>query len=140
MAGDTCVTNNGTRVGNEPKVFNINGYLVGAAGDAGMAEEFLDFMRSTLKKGCSLPKCEDFSKGKEPGSLLEAFVVAPRGKIFKYENNCLPRQRRAPFVALGSGRDLAMGAMAAGASAKQAINIAIKYDTATGGKVETVFL
>lgn len=42
------------------------------------------------------------------------------------------------YVALGSGADYAMGAMAAGADAVQAVQIAIDHDVHTGGVVESV--
>lgn len=42
------------------------------------------------------------------------------------------------YVALGSGADYAMGAMAAGADAVQAVQIAIDHDIHTGGVVESV--
>lgn len=42
------------------------------------------------------------------------------------------------FAAAGSGSQFALGAMAAGASAKRAVEIASKYDEATGKGVDVV--
>ena len=47
---------------------------------------------------------------------------------------------RVPFFAIGSGAAAAMGAMHAGASAKEAIQIAKKIDNYTGGTVKTMSL
>lgn len=43
-----------------------------------------------------------------------------------------------PFCAIGSGRDFALGAMAAGASAKKAVEIAARFDPSTGGGIDTL--
>jgi ATP-dependent protease HslVU (ClpYQ) peptidase subunit len=44
------------------------------------------------------------------------------------------------FVAIGSGRAYAIGAMARGATAEQAVKVAIKYTTTCGGKIQKVKL
>ncbi|QVW55673.1 hypothetical protein pEaSNUABM9_00092 [Erwinia phage pEa_SNUABM_9] len=41
-------------------------------------------------------------------------------------------------IAIGSGSDFAMGAMAAGASAVGAVGIATRYDTCSGGKIQSI--
>jgi len=48
-----------------------------------------------------------------------------------------PLHLEAPFFASGSGRFLAMGAMAAGASAEQALQIACDMDQGTSGPVHS---
>lgn len=47
---------------------------------------------------------------------------------------------RAPFYAFGSGGAYAMGAMAQGATAVQAVHIAIEYDTKSGGDITVLSL
>lgn len=42
---------------------------------------------------------------------------------------------RAPFQAWGSGERLAIGAMAAGASAERAVEIACRFDPQSGGEI-----
>ncbi len=44
----------------------------------------------------------------------------------------------APFVAIGSGRDIAMGAMAAGATAMEAAEIACEFSVGCGGPVHVL--
>jgi ATP-dependent HslUV protease subunit HslV len=46
----------------------------------------------------------------------------------------------APFYAIGSGREIAIGAMAAGATAEGAVRIACEWDGGTGGEVHVVRL
>lgn len=43
-----------------------------------------------------------------------------------------------PYVAVGSGSDVALGALYAGATPKQAVEIAAKIDAGTGGKINTL--
>lgn len=43
----------------------------------------------------------------------------------------------APFAAIGAGRDIALGAMAAGASAEEAVRIACRFNTQTREPVFT---
>jgi len=47
---------------------------------------------------------------------------------------------RAPFYALGSGYQVAMGAMEFGATAEEAVRAAIKWDTGSGGDVTVLRL
>lgn len=53
------------------------------------------------------------------------------GKVFRCEI------KHGEFRAIGSGREYAMGAMAAGCSAKEAVKVAATLDIYTGGKIRT---
>ena len=44
-------------------------------------------------------------------------------------------QMTSEYYAIGSGRELAMGAMAFGATAFEAVQMAAKHDLATGGEI-----
>ena len=68
----------------------------------------------------------------------EVIAIDKKGIVTFYEESCCGFTLEAPFFAIGSGYDLAMGAMAAGASAKEAIQIACKYNINTGGPVRTL--
>jgi 20S proteasome alpha/beta subunit len=54
--------------------------------------------------------------------------------VFEFDCMLIPYRVRAPF-AIGSGRYIAVGAMEAGATSKEAIKIAIKHDIYSGGKI-----
>jgi len=45
-------------------------------------------------------------------------------------------EEEAEFYAIGSGSELALGAMAMGATAIEAVNVAIRFDTSSGGEVK----
>jgi hypothetical protein len=59
----------------------------------------------------------------------ELIVVTSLGLFFCNSNGYF--QMDAPFYVAGSGGSLAMGAMAHGATAEEAVQIACKYDTKT---------
>jgi hypothetical protein len=74
-------------------------------------------------------------KGK--GSIVLEFR---EGKCFVWESGAsVPYAVRSPFT-IGSGGDVAMGAMLAGKTATEAVRIACKVDTACGLPVQTVKL
>jgi len=62
-------------------------------------------------------------------------IVVSKGKVIEYLGPIGLNVKRN--WAWGSGRELALGAMAAGATAASAVNIAKKYDINTGGKVHS---
>lgn len=72
----------------------------------------------------------------DPPDLIDStfVVVLPNGRVRQWEANgwC---DVDAPFHAWGTGRQLALGAMAAGASAVQAVEIAADMDAYTGGPI-----
>lgn len=67
----------------------------------------------------------------------EELVVVTRAGVF-FCNNAGPLKFDAPFYVAGSGGSIAMGAMAHGASAEEAVQIACKYDTKTSAPVHVL--
>lgn len=67
----------------------------------------------------------------------EIVVVDSNGDAYSFfpDDSHNPTQRRMSPYATGSGRKLAIGAMEAGATAIEAIEIAARRDPFTGGKV-----
>jgi ATP-dependent protease HslVU (ClpYQ) peptidase subunit len=59
-------------------------------------------------------------------------VVARKGKVvfYEYQSTAIPVQ--TPIFAWGAGREIAIGAMAFGATAEQAVQIASKWDNTCG--------
>lgn len=70
----------------------------------------------------------------------QMMVIAETGDLTIYQgSNKEPVPMTAPF-AMGSGQDFAMGAMAAGKTAKEAIAITEDLDIYTGGKIQVITL
>lgn len=75
----------------------------------------------------------------QPTTLRDSslIVVDPRGRAFIFENQPLRVPLREKYWAIGSGANLAMGAMGAGADAKRAVQVARRHDVYTGGRIVT---
>lgn len=65
-------------------------------------------------------------------------LVIEEGHCVSYQTGGLVRLKAGTPAAIGSGAEIAMGAMMAGADARQAVRIAIKLDPYTGGRVDAI--
>lgn len=125
MAGDGQASASGTIVSiNSRKVHRLKcGRLYGTCGDAANVQAH----RRWLENGCEgdAPKLNgDFG-----------FIILSRdGTVQQGGSDGIPVETAAP-TALGSGMDLAIGAMDAGKSAAEAVAIAAGRDPNTGGVI-----
>ena len=132
LAFDSKVTADGLCSGTMTKGRVTKKYLVAACGAAEDVEAFLDWMDAggiqDDKKKFGLEREVDIS----------AISVDKKGIVRHYGGRLYPYKIQASFHADGSGGHLAIGAMAHGATAVQAVKIASTYDSYTGGKVNTL--
>lgn len=126
-ADNSIVSGRCTKIGNSGEWF----YAVsGRPSDLGIFERWLSAMHDEARERL------------KPSDEMVAIVVV-RGddglttKIFDGENLY---DIKAPFIAKGSGYHLAMGAMAMGATAEEAVRIACQYDIYSSEPIETVRL
>ncbi|WP_316415289.1 hypothetical protein [Mesoterricola silvestris] len=63
-------------------------------------------------------------------------IVVENGKAFTYEHLPVPVPVEDPFMAWGSGCDFAMGALAMGADARMAVEIASRFSDSCGMGVD----
>lgn len=128
MAGDTLVaTERGLRIGYGPKIVRTPaGALVGVCGDAEPCAAFLKWAGERSPRGLSTVILEED---------FEAIMVGPDGRVAYYGVNGVADFLSAPFHAIGNGREIAIGAMAMGASAERAVEIAIEHNINCGGEV-----
>ena len=68
---------------------------------------------------------------------FEGILVQPNGDTLFFENRSWINVK-VPYVAMGSGKEHAYGALACGASAKQAVRASILLDPGSGGKVQAI--
>ena len=129
LAGDTLVTAGDEKVGYEKKLHRLkDGRLYAWAGD--------------YRQGLSvLQNLKDGKPLLEPGEECEidAVLIHPGGLVETVQGGKFTKET-FPFVALGSGAKYATGAMEMGATAKQAVQIGIKRDTSSGGRIHTLTL
>ena len=67
----------------------------------------------------------------------KALVIDPRGKVEMFEADGTI-EWRAPYLAIGSGKEFALGAMFMGATAQEAVRAAMQFDPYSGGRVMTL--
>lgn len=127
LAADSQVSTGNIREGTATKARKFGRILAGGAGTAAIMERFFDWVRNGLEG-------EDPWRGEETGN---GFVVLPDGLIVCWGKNG-PWPVRTDFWAIGSGSDIAMGAMAAGASAEEAVALVAKHDLYTGGPIRVL--
>jgi len=107
------------------KVFVHNEEYYGCAGAADFVSAFVHYLRGDLQD-ITFPEGE-----------FQILILNKKGKVFLIDGkNGLRYTVKTPF-AIGSGADLAIGAMAAGASPEKAVKIAKKYNLGTGGVVRS---
>lgn len=122
--------NSGGRLsfGGVPKIQKIDDSWYGAAGEVTLVNQFWAW----LKGEGDPPEC---LAPEQRAVRMAAIELDPEGNIFLWYGT-----ERTPigdeFTAEGSGSDLAVGAMAAGADAIEAVEIACVFDSDTGGEVE----
>ena len=127
LACDSGIFAGGVYVGSVTKAARMsNGNVIGAAGEYGAISPFL-------------AQCEGGHDADLPDDLPKdswALMLSASGGIY-----CLDGPHKgwfvidAPFAALGSGANIAIGAMAAGASAERAVEIACEWAEGCRGPV-----
>ena len=117
------------------KLFKVNEDIIGTAGDDTTSMIFVDWYGA--KKLGRRPK--------PPSRLIEGeadfcCIVLTNDGLFWYDKWCRPNKIADEFYAIGSGAPYAMGAMAHGATAEEAVRTAMRWDPNTGGDIQTMKL
>lgn len=119
------------------KIRKIRGHLCGIAGDWDYGQEVFAW----FENGADPASLPPFFRDKQD---WVAFVtITPEGRVLKYERSPYPIDftesvEREGFFAFGSGRDFAVGAMGAGATIEQAVEIASRYCISCGNGVDVL--
>lgn len=125
LAADSLVTSGNQRVGFARKIGKAGRVLYGASGNSTWMHAFNDWVRHGCKGGPPKEEGEDVGEG---------LIIVDDSIVSVWPDGTLSAVK-APFYALGSGRQFARGAMACGASASEAVSAAIKNDCGSGGAV-----
>lgn len=131
LASDTRCTCDIEYVGNESKIFRIDGRLVAGAGATTGIRKFL----SWYEKDRRVKTYPTFVEGED----IEMMTITEDGQASLWTRHGLGCKLVAP-CAIGSGQRFAIGAMLAGKTAVEAVEIAMQRDTATGGDIEYMTL
>lgn len=109
------------------KVYKVGDMLVGMAGSANTAALFIKWVKTGMLDD-SFPKFEAKS--------FEAMILKD-GVVLYYDDNTTGIPTGMPS-AIGSGGGYAIAAVLAGASVEEAVKIACRLDTGSGGKIQCV--
>ncbi len=135
LAGDNQMTSWGVPV-KYKKVQKARGHLTGVMGDASVSVDILQWFKDGAIKD-DYPKTASGALEDSEGYLI---VVNTEGVLMCYSRSPNPLvYGKIPF-AFGSGMDLAIGAMAAGKSARDATKIAIANNVGCGLGVSSISL
>ncbi len=128
MAADGLVTGNGTvHSFSFSKVRKLSdGRIVGVAGVPYDMDSFCSWLEGGEKPDLNAER-------------FEALVLQPDGTCLCYNGKLQSYPQPVPTVT-GSGGEIALGAMLAGADAFTAVQIAATRDQATGGAVQVISL
>jgi ATP-dependent HslUV protease subunit HslV len=129
LAADSLATAGHVITGQVQKLWRFDdGRLLGGAGGAGDMRSFVAW---------ALAGCEGHWECKDKENGFSALVVGARGEVVIYDVEGRDYLIEAEFIARGAGAELAIGAMAMGARADQAVEVACRYSVWCGGPVQT---
>lgn len=127
LAADTMVVmDDFIKLDNDIKIAKYKGHLFGISGNhCPTLEDFKKWW--FVPTGTRQPYKKPFS--------FRAIVILPSGTIEEWDHLGNGDKVDAPFWAIGSGREFALGALEFGATAEEAVKAAIKWCPTVGGKV-----
>lgn len=133
MVSDGLITSNDVVLQTDAvKIFKLDdGSIVGFAGNTYNWDSLVSYFNSTINK-----EGEEWPTITGNYSILRLF---PDGKCYTYDSVGRKCNRPLP-TAIGSGRDIAMGALKAGANVAAAVSIAADLDVYTGGKFRVLHI
>ena len=130
MAADSLTVFGDIKAHDPNKVRVVRGHLVGVAGADTPSDAAFDRWFFGKKSGPTTPLAGDFT----------ALVITPEKKILLIDSRANINPLNGSFWAIGAGADVCLGAMDLGASARRAVEAAIRWREGCGGRVYTVRL
>lgn len=133
LAADTRCVRRGT-IGVARKLFCGAGWIAGACGEASDIHHFMRWYQA----GADLDNLPTFLMyGDEETPSVEALIVT-RGGVERWTHHFQPTPVLDPYCAVGSGEQFATAAMYMGATAEEAVRVAMALDPGTGGTIEVL--
>jgi len=119
------------------KLFTNQGpfLVIGIAGNYQDGMDILDIIKGYTQ--IDQVRNIDFKEAKIQASFLG---VTYDGKLWHYAGDCSFQLRNDLTFAVGSGSDFALGAMASGKTAEEAVIIASRFDVSTNSEIQVVDL
>lgn len=112
----------------------FKGYLMGGAGCTSQA----NMMMSWFESGANPEYFPQYQDTEDLSAQL--LVISPKREILRFDFNPIPIVFHDEMYALGNGRDVALGAMAMGATAAIAVEVASELCSGCGMGVDVLDL
>lgn len=145
----TLVDQNDKMLKSYGKIFQVNEMTIGCAGDVAHVGLLQIFCKTNKPKeptkDCIIEWLISFkewalSKAKINFNDISVHgIISLKGQVFSFFDFMEVNQIKE-FTAVGSGMFLAIGAMELGATASNAVKVAIKYDLFCGGDIKKIIL
>ncbi len=136
MAADSRTTDGSCLDLSVKKIYRYRHILIGTAGCAD-TRDILRMLKG-VREPEDLPGKDELKILKEEISVIVVFRETERIFLLEtIERKGQVMEHEGEFIAIGSGKDNAYGALEMGASAPEAVRIACKYDTGSGLPVRT---
>lgn len=134
IAVDTLGVSNSGMIRETKKLHRIHGAIIGLSGVYDDCLTFVDWW----ERGHDMAALPQFIlyRGAEDAPDFHAIVLDAAG-VYLWTEHFQPSPIHEPFFSLGSGAMAARAAMHMGASAERAVEVAMKVDLHTGGRVES---
>jgi ATP-dependent protease HslVU (ClpYQ) peptidase subunit len=138
MAADSAGWSGDTYMGTHAKMRQVGTRLVGCVGGLASIELFMEYMKK--RTAAALQKLKELEHKTDQDSNqttttsdldLAAICVDSDGSVSIWDNSLVPITVEADYYATGSGEEYALGAMAMGAAAEQAVRAAAHHDAHT---------
>lgn len=115
------------------KLYDCGAYVFGGVG---ILSDVIE-CAAWLRKGAPDDARQTFDDADIQGLAVkvdtgEAFYIAGKRPVFQLIEE--------KFASCGSGRDFALAAMALGKTSREAVELAMRFDVATGGEVEEILV
>ena len=121
IAADSGCFNAGLYEGEVDKIWTVPSIgLIGCCGEYGAILKVVEWLAAGGDPSCKPRLSSD--------SEFAGLLVKSSGEVLHYQLRLRPPPITADFHAIGSGRKIAIGAMAAGATAERAVEIACHND------------
>lgn len=133
LACDTLIMDQGGfKTGTAVKIWRLkDGRLYGGVGSYGDVLAVRDWVDRGMDVTNHLPDIDEDYHG---------IIINHDGSFMLIEDHLARVIFKADYTAIGTGKSIALGAMAMGATAEQAVEAAIRHDTHSGGEVEILIL
>lgn len=131
MAADSATVAGTVKFSTATKLYEVDGFLLGLAGPRDSAQAFLAWFTCGRREA-------DFPVSQRGDNWADNIIITPTGQLIRYEQTPFCMEYPNQIMAVGSGAQLALGAMAAGKNAEQAVFIACQYDIYSDGPVHLI--